>query len=329
MSVIRKSSASADRARGDAQGHGDRTRASRIASAPCISTSRSGGAAGPPDLLVVLLVGVDAPQVVAARRSSRLRTAQHAGQHRVVLVVVAVQAVAADRSGRFSRPSTNSRTTRQVLAVARVVDRIGLRHAEDAAVLDVVARAPARCARAPACRARSARRRGIVQSSSPSVQKYSRPEAGLGRVGHHVRAPVLEVLDAADLARPGRGRRSSCRGTGRAGRRSGRRSGSRGSASRARRLAAPARGGGGSSFATSSVTGMLEMKSRRRGRVSVAAVARDDHAVDARARRARMRDHVALEAHRRRRRARSRSRDRAPHHARARAAGSRTPRSAS
>ena len=39
----------------------------------------------------------------------------------------------------------------------------------------------------------------MVQRSSPSKQKYSRPEAGLGGVGDEVGRPVLEVLDAAEL----------------------------------------------------------------------------------------------------------------------------------
>ena len=82
-------------------------------------------------------------------------------------------------------------------------------------------------------------------------------QAGLALVRHHVGAPVLEVLDAAELDRADRARRSSCRGTASARRRSARRSGSRGSAA-ARPPARTSAGGGGDSCCISSRSGIVE-----------------------------------------------------------------------
>ena len=148
-------------------------------------------------LLVVLLLGVDAPEVVPLA-VGEVADGEEAGEHRVVLVVVAVQPVPADglevlepvhelagqcrgAPGRWRRrPDTPwARGTRSRRRSPT--------------------RAPARCARAPPCRAGSARRPAWSTARRPREQKYSRPRLAFARVGHHLGAPAPEVLDAPDL----------------------------------------------------------------------------------------------------------------------------------
>ena len=139
-----------------------------------------------------------------AQRSCRLAEEvahrQHRHHHRVVLVVVAVGAVAADQSaGSESAPRTGGRRQPPRRTPRR-------RPGRPSACARPCRRAPARDAPARSCPAlawpaRPAPGRTCDHNSSPMVQKYSRPRAGLGRIRHHVGAPVLEVLDAADLDR--------------------------------------------------------------------------------------------------------------------------------
>ena len=93
--------------------------------------------------------------------------------------------------------SSQPRMTARWCLVVVVVDRVGLGHPDDAAVDDLGGRTRpiASISRRPrAIRSAS----DMVQRSSPSKQKYSRPRLRLGRVGDEVGRPVLEVLDAAE-----------------------------------------------------------------------------------------------------------------------------------
>ena len=121
---------------------------------------------------VVLGVGVDLPGVEPAQAQDVPR-GQQRGHHRVILVVVLVHAVAAGQLevGQVGQPAADHG---QVGLVLVVVDRVGLGHADDAAVdhlgggdqADRVDLAPAELEQIGV---------GLVQRSSPSKQKYSRP----------------------------------------------------------------------------------------------------------------------------------------------------------
>jgi hypothetical protein len=80
------------------------------------------------DLLVILLVGAHAPQVMLFSQHQGAHR-QHAGEHRVVLVVVAGQPIAADRL-HILQAIDESPNGGEVFAVVGVVHRIGLRHAD-------------------------------------------------------------------------------------------------------------------------------------------------------------------------------------------------------
>ena len=120
-------------------------------------------------------------------------------------------------------------------------------------------------------------------------------EAGAA-VLDHVRRPLAEVLDAADLARRGSGCRSSCRGSRPSRGRPARRSGSRGSASPSA-AARTSGGGGGSRTLTSVAKGIDEMTSSA-GILGLAArfVARD-HRGGARTRHGGSRSPVCSNSH--------------------------------
>jgi len=147
------------------------------------------------ELFVVLRLGIDAPEIVLLMEQE-VPGRQHARQHRMILVVVAMQPVATDGL-EILEPVDERPNGGQAIAVAGIVDRIRLFVPEHASVLDVRQRVPARSARARACQSSMRSGSGIFHSESFSVQKYSSPRLVFPASGT-VGTPVLEVLDAAD-----------------------------------------------------------------------------------------------------------------------------------
>ena len=165
----------------------------RIAGSPARAVGLLVGLA----LLVVGAVGVDRPDVVARRRrrGSRPRASRSASSGRSCC----------SGAGRCGRPagaaSIRSSQPRRVATrccVVGVVDRIGLRHADDVAADHALAAARAR--------ARSSSRAASATSSS-SVRvpelvaleaEVLEPDAGALGLGDHLGAPGAEVLDPPD-----------------------------------------------------------------------------------------------------------------------------------
>ena len=173
--------------------------------------------------------------------SSRFERAEHRGPHRVVLVVVPVEPVAADRLEVLDgverargddrrRPGSRRRTSGTRAAPGSPCPR---RRASGSS------RPMRPSSRAASCDERVVR--GVPQLV-PGEAEVLDAEAGEARP-RHPRAPRAEVLDADRRASRGRGGRSSCRGTARgrwtrARRRSGRGSGAAGPRRRRRPAAA-------------------------------------------------------------------------------------------
>src|SRR4029077_4741200 len=145
---------------------------------------------------VQILVGViDGPDVMLV--TEQVPHGQHPHHHRVVLVVVRMRAVAADglQVGESRHVLADGA---QRLLVVLVVDRIRLRHTHDARVadplpLDQADRFQFGGGHLDELRVRE--RRDVIAGRAEVLEA----QAGLRPIRHHVGAPVLEVLDAADL----------------------------------------------------------------------------------------------------------------------------------
>ena len=122
-------------------------------------------------------------------RAEDVLDGEHGREHRVVLVVVLVHAVAARRGARWGRARrATSRRTLDVVLVVLVVDGIRLRHPHDVAGLDLAGVDEAEDGRAPRLPSSTRSSSAIVHSSSPSNTKYSRPRQvrpSLTRYGDH------------------------------------------------------------------------------------------------------------------------------------------------
>src|SRR6267378_3452427 len=147
------------------------------------------------ELLVVLLLGVDAPQIVLLIEQE-IPGRQHPGQHGMVLVVVAMQPVAADGLQVFE-PIDERPNGGQAIAVAGIVDRICFFVPEHAPILDVGSAGQPDLLELPLAQLDEI---GIRHAPERIVlgTEVLQAEAGLAGVRYHVGTPVLEVLDAAD-----------------------------------------------------------------------------------------------------------------------------------
>ena len=116
-------------------------------------------------LLVVDALGVDRPDVVVGAEQDVVDRA-HRGQHRVIGVVVAMQAVAPDLD-QVGDPLEPAPDRRHALGVLGVVDRIGLVHAHHEAELDLLGPWPARAAGSPAWPSRPGPRRPCSTARRP------------------------------------------------------------------------------------------------------------------------------------------------------------------
>jgi hypothetical protein len=136
-------------------------------------------------LFVVVLFDVDRPHVVLLAVGYVL-DGEERGEHRVVLVVVTVHAVAADRVHVRRILGEPFPDDVDVLLVLHVVVRVRLRHPHDEARSTWSASTRPRSA-SSWCRARSVLV-GHAPVSSPSKTKYSRPRQvrpSLTRYGDH------------------------------------------------------------------------------------------------------------------------------------------------
>ena len=143
---------------------------------------------------MVLLLGVDAPEIILLTEQE-VPSGQQARQHGVVLVVVAVQPIAADGL-EVLEPVNERANGSQAIAVAGVVDRIRFLGPEHASVCNVGGAHQAD----PLELALAERDElGIWRVPEEIVlgAEVLEAEAGLAGVRHHVGAPVLEVLDSA------------------------------------------------------------------------------------------------------------------------------------
>ena len=129
--------------------------------------------------------------------SSDVLDRAHRRQHRVVGVVVPVQAVAADLL-QVVDPLEPAADRVDALAVVRVVHRVGERDAGDVALARPWPGRRGRAARARAWPSSTSSSSSMSQRSSPWKQKYSMPTQAFVVVRDHPRAPGAEVLDPAD-----------------------------------------------------------------------------------------------------------------------------------
>src|SRR4030095_15948827 len=134
------------------------------------------------DLLVVLRFSVDAPQVVALAEHG-VADGEHAGEHRVILVVVAMQSVAPNRL-KILEPVEELADHSEVLAVPGVVDRVGLGDPDHASVLDVLV-----AGESDAVHLTFAQLDQLGVGGAPYLvalrAEVLEPETGLGGVRHH------------------------------------------------------------------------------------------------------------------------------------------------
>src|SRR5216684_2285165 len=149
-------------------------------------------------LFVVLGVLVDAPDVVHLPPGEDVLHRQHGGHHRMVLVVVLVHPIAPGEVQGRETLLHLAPDHFDVRGIARVVDRVGLGLADDAAVEDLVARCEPDLLQLAGGESEQV---GVGRAPEPVSLEAEVLEAvaAEGGVGHHLRRPGLEVLDPPDL----------------------------------------------------------------------------------------------------------------------------------
>lgn len=144
----------------------------------------------------IIFLRIDLPEVVFLAVKG-VFDRQQAGQHGVVLIVVAVEAVAADCLKIF-KPVEVALDRFQVALVGAVIDGVGFGDAENAAVGDI-----GRFCQPDLFDFSLAEGDKVGVGHGPEgvvlVAEVFEAEAGGVGVGNHLGRPVFEVLDAADL----------------------------------------------------------------------------------------------------------------------------------
>src|SRR5271157_2712522 len=148
-------------------------------------------------LLAVLLVRIHVPDV-EDRLLRRVPDGEDGRHHGVVLIIAGVQAGTAGRIDVEEGGVQPVLYRFAVLVVIAIVNGVGIRDADDTTVDDI--RAPGDADLAQFTR-RQADELLIVHppEAIPLVAEVLHSKASLGRIGHHVTAPVLVVLDASDM----------------------------------------------------------------------------------------------------------------------------------
>src|SRR5438477_1948733 len=146
--------------------------------------------------LVVDALGVHGPEVVLRAAHEVLHRA-HCGEHRVVRVVVAMQAIAAHllEVADGLEPRADRSDPRLVVAV---VHRIGLRHAHGVAALNLGAISQPELLELTRREFDELLVAHVPQLVALEAEVLE-PDAGLRLVGHHPRTPRAVVLDASHL----------------------------------------------------------------------------------------------------------------------------------
>ena len=148
------------------------------------------------NLFVVFLVDVDIPEVVRLSQS-QVASGVKPGEHGMILVIVTVQSVAADGLNVI-HSGDEILNGREAIPVVGVVDRIRLRHPEDATVLNDF-----RLDQADMLELAFAEfdQFGVAGAPEPVslVAEVFEAKAAPGLVRNHRRTPVLEILDPTDL----------------------------------------------------------------------------------------------------------------------------------
>ena len=137
-------------------------------------------------------------QIVGAAPGQDVADRQHRGHHRVILVVVAVHAVAADE---VQRRDSSPRARRGSLRHWRrrlVIDRIGLLLAHDARRRRLARIAQPELCHLASWRARPDRRRSTTTGRRLRSRNI-RGRRRRGSVRHHFGRPASEILHPADL----------------------------------------------------------------------------------------------------------------------------------
>src|SRR5215831_3212662 len=87
---------------------------------------------------MIFLVGIDLPKVMFFS-IDQVANSKHSCEHRMILVIVAMEPIAPDRLIVFEAANEIPHS-RQVITVIGIIDRISFRNAKDTAVLNVSAR---------------------------------------------------------------------------------------------------------------------------------------------------------------------------------------------
>ena len=115
----------------------------------------------------------------------------------MILVIVAMETVAPD--GLIVFEAADEILDRvQVIAILRIVDGIGLRNAKNTTVLDVGWRNQADAIQLPLPQLNEVGVRNRPQPVTLGTE-ILQPQATFGRIRHHVRTPVFEVLNSSHL----------------------------------------------------------------------------------------------------------------------------------
>jgi hypothetical protein len=144
---------------------------------------------------VILEIRVHRPDVVPG--ALHVLHGEHRGQHRVVLVVVLVHAVAADGVQVGDRVEERAHGV-QPFPIRGIVDRIRLRHPQHRAVHDFPC--PREAELLQFVRRQSDQRLvATLPQPVPLEAEVFEPETGPARLRDHRGAPIVEVLDSSDL----------------------------------------------------------------------------------------------------------------------------------
>ena len=145
---------------------------------------------------MILGIRIDAPKIVSLPEHD-IANREHSGQHGMVLIIVTMKPVATNRLKIF-QAIYESPQYRKRVAIVGIVDRIGLWNAEDTTTLNVVIARQTDAFYFALSKLNKLGVRHIPQTVSFGAE-ILKAKACLARIGNHVSAPILKVLDAADL----------------------------------------------------------------------------------------------------------------------------------
>ena len=144
---------------------------------------------------MIIVLEVDVPHVEIGTKD--IARGVNRRQHRMILIVVAVLAVAADQLQiRYASQVVSNAS--KILFEVLVVDRIGLRHSNNDAVENILLADKAELHAFASGQVYQGLIVGVPQLI-PRLHEIFESERGVGWIRHHGWTPILEVLDAADF----------------------------------------------------------------------------------------------------------------------------------